>query len=67
MDQQKFTSKQESVLSALNNEHLTSIELLNKSENIPDILKLYSVLDELRTRGMVHSYMKQDVKYHHAA
>ncbi len=67
MDQQKFTLKQKSVLSALNNEHLTSVELLNKTKNIPHILKLYSVLDELRTMGIVSSYMDQNIKYHHAA
>ncbi|MFY0630630.1 MAG: hypothetical protein JXR05_09630 [Flavobacteriaceae bacterium] len=67
MNYQKFTSKQESVLSILNNEHLTSEEILNQAKNIPHILKLYSVLDELRKIGVVHSYMKKDVRYHHVA
>ena len=67
MNYQKFTSKQESVLSILNNEHLTSVEILNQAKGIPHILKLYSVLDELRNIGVVHSYIKQDVKYYHVA
>lgn len=67
MNQEQFTSKQKSVLSVLTNEHLTSVEILNKTENIPHILKLYTVLDELRNLGMIQSYVKQDVKYHHAA
>lgn len=65
MKQQNLTSRQESVLSILNNEHLTSVELLNRVKDIPHILKLYSVLDELRTMGVVNSYAKENMKYHH--
>ena len=67
MNQDKFTPKQKSVLSALNNEHLTSVEILNRAKSIPHILKLYSVLDELRNMGVIHSYIDRNVKYHHTA
>lgn len=67
MKDQKFTSKQKAVLYALNGEHLTSFQLLKRIENISLVLKLYSVLDELRMMGVVNSYTRQNVKYHHAA
>lgn len=61
---QQLTSKQKSVIAALSNEHLTSSEILNKTQKVPHILKLYSILDELRSKGMIQSYMKEGVKYH---
>jgi Fe2+ or Zn2+ uptake regulation protein len=64
MNQQEITSKQKSVLSVLNNQHLTSVEILNEAKSIPHILTLYSILDELRNMGMIQSYMKQNLKYH---
>jgi Fe2+ or Zn2+ uptake regulation protein len=67
MKQEQFTSKQQAVITALSNQHLTSTELLNKAEKVPHILKLYSILDELRSKGIVDSYIKEGVKYHYAA
>jgi len=64
MSQGQFTSKQKSVLSVLINEHLTSVEILNRTKSIPHLLKLYSVLDELRNMGVIQSYMKQNLRYH---
>ena len=48
----------------LNNQHLTSVEILNEAKSIPHILTLYSILDELRNMGMIQSYMKQNLRYH---
>ena len=67
MSQQEFTSKEESVIRALNNQHLTSSEILSRTKTIPHLLKLYSVLDRLRQKGLVESYVKEGVKYHYAA
>jgi Fe2+ or Zn2+ uptake regulation protein len=67
MSQQQFTSKEQSVIALLQNEHLTSTEILNKAKTIPHILTLYSVLDQLRSKGVVDSYMKEGTKYHFAA
>ena len=67
MRQEQFTSKQQAVIAALSNDHLTSAELLNKAEKVPHILKLYSILDELRSKGIIESYMKEGIKYHYAA
>ena len=67
MKQGQFTSKQQWVIAALSNEHLTSVEILNKAKKVPHILSLYSILDELRNKGVVDSYMKEGIKYHYAA
>ena len=67
MSQAQFTTKEQSVITALKNEHLTSSEILNKAKTIPHILKLYTVLDQLRSKGVVESYMKEGTKYHYAA
>ncbi len=63
----KFTSKQQSVFLALKKKDLTSSEILKETPKIPHILKLYSVLDELKSLGMVNSYMKEGVRYHQVA
>ncbi|MFD2568832.1 hypothetical protein [Pseudotenacibaculum haliotis] len=60
----QLTSKQKSVIVALSNQHLTSSEILSKAQKVPHILKLYSILDELRRKGVIQSYMKDGVKYH---
>jgi len=67
MKREQFTSKEQAVIAALSNEHLTSVELLSKTEKVPHILKLYSILDELRSKGVIESYIKEGVKYHYAA
>lgn len=54
-------------MDALSNEHLTTIEILSKAHNVPHILKLYTILDELRNKGIVHSYVKEGIKFHYAA
>ena len=64
MQQEHFTTNQQLVIEALNNEHLTSAEILTKTHMVIHILKLYSILDELRSKGMIESYMKEGMKYH---
>jgi len=62
-----FSKKEKAVISALSNQHLTSLEILNKAEKVPHILKLYTILDTLRSKGVVNSYIKEGVKFHYAA
>ncbi len=62
-----LTVQEQSVLSVVQNEHLTSYQILNKVENVSMILFLYNILDELNQKGIVKSYRKQDAKYHYAA
>lgn len=67
MKQVQFTSKEKAVIEALNKEHLTTLEILSKAHKVPHILKLYSILDELRSKGVVNSYIKEGIKFHYAA
>jgi Fe2+ or Zn2+ uptake regulation protein len=63
----EFSKKEKEVISLLSNQHLTSLEILSKAEKVPHILKLYSILDKLRSQGVVNSYIKEGVKFHYAA
>jgi hypothetical protein len=45
-------------------EHLTSFQILNKVENISLILSLYTIIDQLKSKGTIESYTKENVKYH---
>lgn len=65
MKQEKLNSNEESVISALRIRPLTSEEILVKANQVPHILKLYSILDDLRCKGMIKSYSKGDLKYHY--
>jgi Fe2+ or Zn2+ uptake regulation protein len=62
-----LSAEEQSVLNAVQKEHLTSFEILNKVENVSMILSLYNILDKLSSKGILKSYMKQDQKYHYAA
>ena len=65
MKKVQLNSKEEMVIAALQSKPLTSEEILLKAERIPHILKLYSILDNLRCKGMVKSYAKGGLKYHY--
>jgi Fe2+ or Zn2+ uptake regulation protein len=62
-----LSAQEQSVLNAVQAEHLTSFEILKKVENVSMILSLYNILDQLNNKGVIKSYMKQDLKYHYAA
>jgi Fe2+ or Zn2+ uptake regulation protein len=53
-------------LSALKNEHLTSLEILQKVDSISGILNVYNMLDKLKEKEVVGSYVKNDRNYHYA-
>lgn len=63
----EFSQKEREVITVLSNEHLTSLEILSKSDKVPHILRLYTILDRLRSKGVIHSYIKEGVKFHYAA
>ena len=67
MKQSNLTAIEQSVLSVVQEEHLTSFEILNRVDNVSLILSLYNILDKLSSKGMLKSYMKQNRKYHYAA
>jgi Fe2+ or Zn2+ uptake regulation protein len=62
-----LTATEQSVLSTVQAEHLTSFEILKKVDNISLILSLYNILDNLKSKGVLKSYVKQNRKYHYAA
>lgn len=56
-----------SVLNAIRKEPLTSFQILKKVDNVPMILSLYNVLDQLKNKGVLKSFVKQNQKYHSAS
>ena len=65
MRHQKLSLNEKNILDALNKEHLTSIQILNRIESISLILHVYTLLDDLSSKGYISSYVKKDVKYHY--
>ena len=66
MKKQVLTPIQTSLLLALKNEHLTSLEILHKVDSISGILNVYNILDKLKEKEVVGSYVKNDINYHFA-
>ena len=58
---------EQSVLNAVQKEHLTSYEILQRVEDVSMLLSLYNILDKLSNKGILKSYVKQDTKYHYVA
>ena len=67
MKQPSLTAIEQSVLRTVQEEHLTSFEILKRVDNVSLILSLYNILDKLKSKGVLKSYMKQNRKYHYAA
>jgi Fe2+ or Zn2+ uptake regulation protein len=63
----ELSQLEESVVNVVKENHLTSYEILKKVENVSMILSLYNILDQLNNKGVIKSYIKQDLKYHYAA
>ena len=66
MKKQVLTPIQTSLLLALKNEHLTSLEILHNVDSISGILNVYNMLDKLKEMEVVGSYVKNDRNYHYA-
>ncbi|EAQ41470.1 hypothetical protein [Polaribacter sp. MED152] len=64
MKKQNLSAIEHSVLEAIQEKALTSFEILDKVENLDMILPLYSVLDNLNDKGVLKSYISNDIKYH---
>ena len=65
MNKSKLTVEQQVVLNALENEHLTSFQILEKVDNISLILVLYNIIDELKVIGILKTYSKKNKRYHY--
>ncbi len=62
-----LSAAEQSVLNVVQKEPLTSFEILKKVDNVPMILSLYNVLDELTNKGVIKSFVKENKKYHCAS
>ncbi len=67
MKQINFTQEQLSVLNAIQQEPLTSFQILEKVENVSMILSLYTIMDQLKNKGALKSFTKKNIKYHYSA
>jgi DNA-binding PadR family transcriptional regulator len=64
MIQNILTPEELSVLNTIKQQPLTSFEILKKVENISMILSLYTIIDQLKNKGVLKSYVKENTKYH---
>lgn len=64
MKNNNLTAQELSVLNVIKQEALTSSQILKKVENVTMILSLYTIIDELKTKGILRSYIEDNTKYH---
>lgn len=64
MKHNNLTEQQLSVLNVIKQEPLTSFQILKKVDNVSMILSLYTIMDQLKSKGAVKSYTKENIKYH---
>lgn len=62
-----LTEQQLQVLNVIKEQPLTSFQILKKVDNISMILSLYNIMDELKSKGVLRSYTKENIKYHIAS
>lgn len=67
MNTKKLSIRQQEVVKALKKEHLTSFQILHKIKKISLILVVYNIIDELKSMGILKSYVKEEMKYHYIA
>lgn len=67
MKKTTLTADEESVLLSVKKEPLTSFQILKKADNITLILSLYNVLDKLKSKDLINSYIQRNQTYHFAA
>ena len=65
MNEKEISTTHQAVIEALKENHLTSFQILKKIGNISLILILYNILDDLKSMGILKSYMKEGAKYHY--
>ena len=64
METIKLTETELAVLNVIKEKPLTSFQILKQIDSINMILVLYSIMDELKWKGMVKSFVSDNVKYH---
>lgn len=66
MTTHNLTATETAVLNVIKDQPLTSFQILKKVESIPMILSLYTIIDDLKSKGIVKSYVEHNQKYHTA-
>jgi DNA-binding PadR family transcriptional regulator len=64
MSTENLTPVELAVVNLIKEQPLTSFQILKKVESISMIIVLYTVIDDLKNKGIVKSYIEQNVKYH---
>jgi len=64
MSHQKLSLNEKNILNIISKEHLISIQIFNRIESISLILQVFSILEDLSSKGYITSYVKNDVRYH---
>lgn len=67
MKNNNLTEQHLSVLNVIKTEPLTSFQILKRVDNISMILSLYNIMDDLKSKGALTTYTKENVKYHIAS
>lgn len=60
-----ISQKHKLVIKALKKEDLTSFQIQKKVKSISLILVIYNIIDDLKSIGILRSYIKNDLKYYH--
>jgi len=64
METINLTETELAVLNVIKEKPLTSSQILKQIDSIKMILVLYSIMDELKGKGMVKSFVSNNEKYH---
>ena len=67
MEKQNLTELHENVLTILEKEHLTSFQILSKLKNTTLILEVYDIIDDLKSNGLLKSYVKDNMKLYYVS
>ena len=67
MKTKELSAEHQAIINELKKEPLTSFQILKKMQNVSLILVIYNILDELKSMGILKTFMKQEMKYHYVA
>lgn len=67
MKAKNLTELHETVLTLLQKEHLTSFQILSKLKKNTMILEVYNIIDDLKSNGLLKSYVKDNMKLYYVS
>lgn len=66
MNNSNLTAVELSILNIVRRRHLSTHEILNNMDEAPMMFSLYNSIDNLRKKGKLKRYKKDNVMYHFA-